>query len=173
MILAVIHSKRMLEISKLAVRLTIIAKRGSARVDRFTQNLLDNRHQTGDAVFSNSVCFPFRGNASPKQRFAYIDVAKPRDDPLIKERRFNWRVSVPELVDKVAFIEQVAQWLGANLLKQPMIVHILCWGKIHRAKASCIIERDAMTIAQVQHHMVMLLQMRRRVVKAAKAFPGN
>ena len=92
----------MLEITERAVGLTMIAERRASRCDGFRQHVTDGLHQSFRGFRGSAACLdrlarrPVRRQAGAVQRLAYVYIAQPRDQLLVKKGRLQGRFLVAE-----------------------------------------------------------------------------
>ena len=108
-----------------------------------------------------------------KQHFGHIDIAQPRDDPLIEQRRLDRGCAALQPLGQIIFVEIVAERLGAKPRQEPMRRLAVGAHQIHRAETPRIVEGHPRAALHLQHHMVMFLRRRMIQMEPAEHHPGH
>ncbi len=146
----------MLKIAQLPIRLPIVAQRRSARCNRFAQHIADDGHK-GGGIF-HIARKAGRGQAGAVQHFADIDIAKPRHDALIQQRRFDRGFAPSKARRKIRPVKAIAQRLWPKTRQQGMRLGRFGFHQIHRAKTAGVVKGNLRPARHMQHDMVMLLR---------------
>jgi hypothetical protein len=89
------------------------------------------------------------------QRLANINVAEPRDDALIEQRRFEARLLAAARCRQHRGIEGVAERLGTKAAQQRLIIELVAPHQFHRTEAARIVKRHARTGPQMKYHVIV------------------
>src|SRR5262245_24028943 len=127
--LAVIDREVMLEIAELAVGPRIIAQGRAASLDALGQHALVRRCKRFRALAGNGRRQPFLRDARTEQRLADIDVAEPRHDALIQQRRLDRRAFAFQLRRQHSRRERIVERLGPQAFEQLVAFQPLRLGK--------------------------------------------
>src|SRR3954469_21215269 len=84
--LTVVHREALGEIAELAVRAGEILEARSTGFDRLGQYFFDRSEKPFQALQRDRTAGAFRMDAGAVQRFAHVDIAKARDDPLVAQQ---------------------------------------------------------------------------------------
>ena len=157
-IFAPVNIKAMLEVAQFAIRLFEISQGGSARLYRLHKDLTDARHKGRHTGFGDGTGTAFGGNARAKKRLTDVDIAKPRDDPLIQKGGFDRGVFAFEGGDEIGLIKGIAQGFGADHAQKLVLIG---GGRVHQirsAKAAGIVDRHPRAVFHMKHHVVMFFR---------------
>ena len=146
--LAVVDPEIVLEIAERAVGAAMIAQRRAAGLDRVVEHRLDGVDQRARRARSARRDgrrwwrLALRRQQCAMQRLADIDVAEPRDDALIEQRRLQAGVLAGARLRQHGGVERVAERLGAERAQQRLVAEPRARHQLHRAEPARIVEAD-------------------------------
>ena len=76
----------------------------------------------------------------PEQRLADVDVAEPRDHPLVEQRRLQARLLVGAGARQHGGVEFVAERLGAKAVQERLLVQRMARNDFHIAETARIVK---------------------------------
>ena len=175
--LAVIDPETMLEIAKRPVGLPMVAQRRAARRERRPQHLADRARQAGEAGgrLSRGRDETARGgerrDARPMQRLADIDIAEPRDQPLIEKQRLHRRLPPPKGLREKRRVERLLQRFDAEPLEELVAVELARGDEQHEAETARVVIGDAGAVLHVEDDMIMRGALVARMVEKPRQRP--
>ena len=177
--LTIIDAKTMLEITQRAIRLSVIAQGGAAGGKRLLQYGLYRCWQARErrcrlSIRAHKRCAgAFRRDAGAIERLTNINIAQPRDQPLIEQQGFHRRLAAGKSVCKEAGVKHRIKRLNAKITKMWIGVERGDRQQQHKAEASRIIVNDGAAMIEMQYDMIMRRIFIARAMKDARRFPIN
>src|SRR5215831_12083589 len=105
---------------------------------------------------------------SAMQRLANINVAKPGDDALIEQRRFQACLLAATGARQHRGVEGIAKRLRTKAAQQRLMIELYPRHQFHRTEATWIVERHACARRQMEHHVIVGEVLAALVVVAAE-----
>src|SRR5579875_1021358 len=103
----------MLEVTKRAVRLHIVAQARTPGGNCFGQRCFDGRNQPFGTRTAHRSCPPSGAEFGPIERFARINIAKPGNESLIHQRGFEAHGPPVQRLFEIFWRKRILQRLGA------------------------------------------------------------
>ena len=175
--LPVVDLEAMLEIAERTVGLPMIAQARSAGLDCLADHVAYRLCQPVAALGRPAIQFddgtgqPFGRKPGLPQRLAGIDIADPRDQPLVEEGGFQRRRLAREQLRDCLPVEPVAGRFDAEAGKARIVGKMIGRDQVHEAEASRVIISDGETpsrIFEVEDDMIVRGQLAARHVEHAR-----
>ena len=157
-VFTVIDAESVLEIAQFTVGLAVVFQRGPSGLNRLGQNVADDRNQPRNPRPRDSPGFALGRNPSAMQDFADVDIAQPRDDPLIQKRGLDGGVFALQRRDQIVLVESVPQGLRPQNRDQLMLLQRCSGREVHGPKAAGVVEGHATTVRHVPNDVVVLFR---------------
>lgn len=162
----------MLEISKLAGRLHIVAQARSAGGNGVFKHFADGQSQFFCLAAAQATRLAQWRNPSAEEGFRDINIAKSGNNALVQQRIFYRRVLASQSLGQIFAAEAVAQGLWAKPLQQFVIIQPVGRDQVHHAKAPCVIKNDLDTVIGHENN-VIVLAIAGRAISADEEPPGH
>ena len=151
---AVVHAETVLEIAHRAVRRRKVAQRRAAGLDRLQEHIDDRRRERVGAPGRRPVLACEGRRATPGaqtravQRLADVDVAEPRYDRLVEQRRLQGHLPAGHHTRERGGVEQAVERLEAEVAQVPARFSLRGRYEAHEAEAPGIVEDGDTAIRQ-------------------------
>src|SRR4051794_2966982 len=156
--LAVVHCEALREITELAVGAGEILQARATGLDRFAKHVLDGADEALQTVQRDRTAGAFRMDAGAVKRFAHVDIAEPRDDPLVAKQQLDRRAPSAQALVDVTKVE--AERFRPERLERRPLVERIRRDEIDRTEPPRIVEREPLSFIGLEQKVIVLPERR-------------